>query len=1247
MAVMFLLTVIPFVLLRGSRAPQAEASWWNSSWQYRQRVDVANSNATDLTDFQVSFTIDTASLITAGKLQSECQDIRVTDIGGRELPHWIEENNPGCNSATTKVWVKMPNLSRSGGTLYAYYGNSSVDVSPNHDGNKVFEFFEDFSGDSLPNNYVANGTHSIESGELTIDTGSVYSIEPIKKDSQNYIFEYRHHRNGSGYFSGMSISDEDHIHGSNGGSNSVVLHVSLNSSLNIVSYAANGTQATYNINSNSSQYSALSDTNYVDGFAITPTQIKYFHNRTEVNSFSGTFNVDPHLILGVFTGAELSSNGSALVVDWVISRKFASADPTISLAAEETTPGPIAYWKFDEGSGVTVNDSAGSNTSTITGATWASEDQCVSGKCLSFNGTSDYVATPRQISSLNKGFTIQAWAYLTASSGWRWIVGEASDSYFFIGKSNQGNFMHIGFNGVFGASNISEAVFHPNQWYHVTVAWDGTANSNSIKIYLNGGLVAQRRATGTSLSNGNLNIGRRSISEFWQGQIDEVKIFPYALTEDQIKAEYNLGAAAVIGTGPTVAPPAGGTLKNSLVAHWAFDEQYGQTAHNKVGDNHGTFGASTSPGSDDPTWKPSGECKVNGCLSFDGTGDYVQLSTSEPFKITSKSVTFWGNLTSIPNTFRLAVGGNSSNWYTGFASNGRMISSHVNSTWSQRVTYSSTNILTDNTWDHYAYTWDVNGSIVTVRLYKNGKLVGSDDFADGYSSAYGSLFILGALSPSSAFFQGKLDELKLYNTALTPEQVLQDMNAGASLTVGIDANEADEIIDGAGAPPIAEWKFDEHQGTTAYDTSGNGNDGAVNGATWKQGCQQGACLEFDGDNDQIALGSGAWSTITGPVTVNAWVKTTSNSAAGIISKYGTNSYFTYRLYINTDGTVTFNRGDYNVFNTNITSISSINDGQWHFISGIFDGSLMKIIIDGHEEASIAETRSSEDHEQHSACIGVDRYNCLTSGFDSKGYFNGQIDHVKIYDYARTPAQIAYDYNRGAPVAHWRFDECEGTVAHDSSGNEHHGTINIGATGTQSTAGTCSTSGAWANGASGKFSGSLNFDGIDDYVELDSARLSFERTSPFSIGLWMKPAALTTNTIFSKQLASSPYTGYALWLLSNGSVKFEMFNSTGSTMHSSAGTLVTGKWQHILITYDGSGSSADVNIYINGNPESTSDSGSISGSITNSVAPQIMGREGPNRVSSGQIDDVRVYNYVLSPAQVRKIMNEGASVRYGE
>src|SRR5690606_8244474 len=71
-----------------------------------------------------------------------------------------------------------------------------------------------------------------------------------------------------------------------------------------------------------------------------------------------------------------------------------------------------------------------------------------------------------------------------------------------------------------------------------------------------------------------------------------------------------------------------------------------------------------------------------------------------------------------------------------------------------------------------------------------------------------------------------------------------------------------------------------------------------------------------------------------------------------------------------------------------------------------------------------------------------------------GSFRGQIDNVKIYNYARTTAQIAYDYNRGAPIAHYKFGECQGNIVHDESLNANHGTINIGEGGTQTSIGTC-------------------------------------------------------------------------------------------------------------------------------------------------------------------------------------------------
>ncbi|MDD5481549.1 MAG: hypothetical protein PHR64_01195, partial [Candidatus Shapirobacteria bacterium] len=65
-----------------NRPEPAQASWWNETWLYRRAIQVSNDNGQNLTDFQVAITLDTASLITAGKMQDDCDDLRVTDKGG-------------------------------------------------------------------------------------------------------------------------------------------------------------------------------------------------------------------------------------------------------------------------------------------------------------------------------------------------------------------------------------------------------------------------------------------------------------------------------------------------------------------------------------------------------------------------------------------------------------------------------------------------------------------------------------------------------------------------------------------------------------------------------------------------------------------------------------------------------------------------------------------------------------------------------------------------------------------------------------------------------------------------------------------------------------------------------------------------------------------------------------------------------------------------------------------------------------
>jgi hypothetical protein len=99
---------------------------WLTGWSYRRPVTINNaSNPNLLTDYQVLVTVDTASLIAAGKMKADGGDIRFTDTDGTTLlPYWVE--GP-INASNTKIWVKVPQIPANGTkTIYLYYGNPTA-----------------------------------------------------------------------------------------------------------------------------------------------------------------------------------------------------------------------------------------------------------------------------------------------------------------------------------------------------------------------------------------------------------------------------------------------------------------------------------------------------------------------------------------------------------------------------------------------------------------------------------------------------------------------------------------------------------------------------------------------------------------------------------------------------------------------------------------------------------------------------------------------------------------------------------------------------------------------------------------------------------------------------------------------------------------------------------------------------------------------------------------------------------------
>ncbi len=129
---------------------------------YKRAITIDNTSGGDLTDYQVSLTLDTASLITAGKLQADCDDIRFRDSDdSTSLNFWFE--GP-CNNVSSKIWVKIPSISASSTkTVYIYYGSTSA----NNQSSLVNTFIREVDG-----NQPLIGSWSMDetSGSTVADT---------------------------------------------------------------------------------------------------------------------------------------------------------------------------------------------------------------------------------------------------------------------------------------------------------------------------------------------------------------------------------------------------------------------------------------------------------------------------------------------------------------------------------------------------------------------------------------------------------------------------------------------------------------------------------------------------------------------------------------------------------------------------------------------------------------------------------------------------------------------------------------------------------------------------------------------------------------------------------------------------------------------------------------------------------------------------------------------------------------------
>lgn len=220
---------------------------------------------------------------------------------------------------------------------------------------------------------------------------------------------------------------------------------------------------------------------------------------------------------------------------------------------------------------------------------------------LSFDGASDYLAVAHDKSlNMTDGFTISARIYISEYVEWVSIVTKGGVPGEQIGTNNytlhqsgpDGGGLelyetepgHIRFTG--GGSSVSDTspesntVLSLNTWHHITATYDG----KTLRYYLNGVPDGEHEIGGPLVPNGDplyIGIDPPGDDEYWNGMIDEIKIWNRPLNRGQIRA-------AMRGSATPVA--------SALAAYWSFNEGAGDTAYDRSGNgNHATLVGS-------PTW---------------------------------------------------------------------------------------------------------------------------------------------------------------------------------------------------------------------------------------------------------------------------------------------------------------------------------------------------------------------------------------------------------------------------------------------------------------------------------------------------------------------------------------------------------------------------------------------------------------------------------------------------------------------
>ena len=422
----------------------------------------------------------------------------------------------------------------------------------------------------------------------------------------------------------------------------------------------------------------------------------------------------------------------------------------------------------------------------------------------------------------------------------------------------------------------------------------------------------------------------------------------------------------------------------------------------------------------------------NNSLNFDGSDDYVSIADNSAINPASVTVEAWVYINSNTTGFQYIVFKQNSrsteneSYCLYYDNSSNFVGIVSSSAGNQRsVTSSDINL---QEWNHIALT--ANGT--EVKLYLNGILQGTN--SNSYALDYGSnpLYLGRRDHATNDYLNGKLDDVRIWDDIRTEAEIRDYMH---------------KELTGTKSNLIANYKLNETTGATADNAEGTAAlDGTLHNmanSDWETSPAffgPKYSLDFDGTNDYVDINSAVITSY--PFTLSAWIKMPAIGSKDMVIVCVANNAVSREycgIYVGEDENGRAGIRNRNGGHRSDFGDTEVDDDKWHHIVGVFENATSrKLYVDGMLEAT-STTSSALSSGLNVTAIG------RWADSSPKSYFDGQIDEVRIWNTARTEAQIrenmykSLEGTEAGLVAYYRCDNVSGTTLQDFAG-QYDGTL---------------------------------------------------------------------------------------------------------------------------------------------------------------------------------------------------------------